>query len=116
MDLLRAHIEAHLPDASPTDWLFTVGDGPMRENAITWRSRATRDSAGLPHVRLHDLRHFHASGLIAAGCAAVTVQRALGPAAATTTLNMYSHLWPTAEDRTRGAAADLMAQALDTTV
>jgi hypothetical protein len=35
---------------------------------------------------LHDLRHFYASGLIAAGCAVVTVQRALGHAKATTTL------------------------------
>lgn len=53
--------------------------------------------------------HFYASGLIAAGCDVVTVQRALGHAKATTTLNTYGHLWPTAEDRTRAAAADLMA-------
>ena len=31
---------------------------------------------------LHDLRHFYASGLIAAGCDVVTVQRALGHAQA----------------------------------
>ena len=41
----------------------------------------------------------------------LTVQRALGHSWATATLNTYSHLWPTAEDRTRAAAADLMAQA-----
>ena len=38
----------------------------------------------------------------------VTVQRALGHSSATTTLNTYSHLWPTAEDRTRKAAAAIM--------
>lgn len=59
---------------------------------------------------LHDLRHFYASGLIAAGCDVVTVQRAPGHASATITLNTDSHLWPTAEDRTRSAAADLMGQ------
>jgi integrase len=59
-------------------------------------------------LRLHDLRHFYASGLIAAGCDVVTVQRALGHASATTTLRTYAHLWPTAEDRTRAATADLM--------
>ncbi|MFT3859729.1 tyrosine-type recombinase/integrase [Micropruina sp.] len=84
-----------------------VGDGPMYDNDITWRWRATRDAA-----KLHDLRHFYASGLIAAGCDVVTVQRALGHSTATTTLNTYSHLWPTAEDRTRAAASDLMKQAL----
>lgn len=102
-----ANIGAYAPDA----WLFTVGDEPMYDNDITWRWRATRDSAKLPNVRLHDLRHFYASGLIAAGCDVVTVQRALGHSA-TTTLNTYSHLWPTAEDRTRAAASGLMQQAL----
>lgn len=85
--MLREHIDRFLPDESPDRWLFTVGDDPMYHNDIDWRGRATRTSAGLPHVRLHDLRHFYASGLIAAGCDVVTVQRALGHSSATTTLN-----------------------------
>ena len=39
-----------------------------------------------------------------------TVQRALGHAKATTTLNTYSHLWPSAEDRTRSAAAGMLVE------
>jgi integrase len=50
--------------------------------------------------------------LIAAGCDVVTVQRALGHASATVTLNTYAHLWPTAEDRTRAAAASMLAETL----
>jgi hypothetical protein len=42
----------------------------------------------------------------------VTVQRALGRASATITLNTYAHLWPTAEDRTRAAAASLVVDVL----
>jgi integrase len=61
---------------------------------------------------LHDPRHFYASGLIAYGCDVVTVQRALGHSSATITLGVYSHLWPTAEDRTRSAAGHLMATSL----
>jgi integrase len=110
--MLRDHIDRFLPDGSPDRWLLTVGGDPMYDNDIDWRWRATRTSAGLPHVRLHDLRHFYASGLIAAGCDVVTVQRALGHSSATTTLNTYSHLWPTAEDRTRAAAAELLRGAL----
>jgi integrase len=49
---------------------------------------------------------------IASGCDVVTVQRALGHASATTNLNTYSHLWPTAEDRTRSAVSDLMRDVL----
>jgi len=110
--ILSEHVATHLDDGDLDRWLFTVADEPMYENAITWRWRATRTSARLSHVRLHDLRHFYASGLIAAGCDVVTVQRALGHSTATTTLNTYSHLWPTAEDRTRTAASGLMQQAL----
>lgn len=104
--ILAEHVKDHTPDGDADRWLFRYGDGPLYDNAITWRWRATRDAAGV-YVRLHDLRHFYASGLIAAGCDVVTVQRALGHSSATTTLNTYSHLWPTAEDRTRAAASDL---------
>ncbi len=62
--------------------------------------------------KLHDLRHFYASGLIAAGCDMVTVQRAIGHADATMTLSTYSHLWPDASDRTRNASSDMMRAAL----
>lgn len=46
-----------------------------------------RAAAGIESMRLHDLRHFYASGLIAAGCDVVTVQRALGHKSATVTLS-----------------------------
>jgi integrase len=65
-------------------------------------------------VTLHDLRHYYGLGLIAAGCDMVTVQRAMGNAKASTTLNTYMHLWPTAEDRTRNAAATMMREATAT--
>lgn len=56
---------------------------------------------------MHDLRHFYASGLIGSGCDVVSVQRALGHTKPTTTLTTYAHLWPSAEDRVRDAAASL---------
>ena len=57
---------------------------------------------------MHELRHFYASGLIANGCDVVTVQRAMGHSSATTTLRVYSHLWPTAEERISKASEALM--------
>jgi integrase len=94
-------------------WLFTSSDGrPLYHVAAARRWRWTRDQAGITGTTFHDLRHFYASGLIASGCDVVTVQRAMGHANATTTLNTYAHLWPSAEDRTRSAAADLMASAV----
>ena len=60
-------------------------------------------AAGTPTVRFHDLRHHYASALIAAGCSVKVVQKALGHASATETLETYAHLWPEDEDRTRDA-------------
>jgi integrase len=97
-------------------WLFVGKDEmmPPRQNTISVRWQRTCRDANIQGFTPHSLRHFYASGLIAAGCDVVTVQRALGHAKASTTLNIYAHLWPSAEDRTRAAAAGLIADSLRT--
>lgn len=112
--LLSQHV-AELGGGGPDRWLFPGADGvrPLHQNSAGYHWRRARDAAGVPGLRFHDLRHFYASGLIAEGADVVAVQRALGHRSATVTLNVYSHLWPTAEDRTRNAAAKLMASALN---
>ena len=109
VELLARHVEKHCPVGPPDRWLFTSPEGlPPHQNTVghQWRQACRR--AGVEGFTLHSCRHFYASGLTAAGCGVVTVQRALGHAKATTTLDTYSHLWPTAEDRTRRAASDLI--------
>ena len=92
-------------------WLFPgEGEHPLHQNSVGYWWRRARDGAGLDY-RLHDLRHFYASGLIQAGCDVVTVQRALGHGSASVTLSTYAHLWPNADDRTRKAATALFDQA-----
>jgi integrase len=111
--ILSEHIRQHTPDGEPSRWLFDEGAKPWHDNLVDYRWRSTRSDAGLTH-KLHDLRHYFASGLIAAGCDVVTVQRAMGHASATTTLSTYAHLWPTAEDKTRAAASEMAAAVLAT--
>lgn len=75
--------------------------------------RRIRKAAGLgDDVTIHTLRHTFASNLIASGCDVVTVQRALGHSQPSITLNVYSHLWPSAEDKTRSATATFMGEVL----
>lgn len=107
LDLLAVHVERHRTQDGP--WLF---DGPPHQNTVGHLWRRTVRDAGVRPMRLHDLRHYFASGLVAAGCDVVTVQRALGHASATTTLGTYGHLWPSAEDRTREAAQAMLVDAL----
>lgn len=109
VDLVAAHVAA-FGTHGEHQWLFAGdGDNPPHQNTVGYWWRKTLRDAGLSGIKLHDLRHFYASGLIAAGCDVVTVQRSLGHSKATTTLNTYAHLWPTAEDRTRKAAESIMS-------
>ncbi|MGE0216969.1 tyrosine-type recombinase/integrase [Mycolicibacterium sp.] len=112
VQILSEHVRLHVPGDDPDRWLFPGRNGdPLHQNSADHLWRRARTAAGVD-FRLHDLRHFYASGLIAAGCDVVTVQRALGHGSASLTLNTYSHLWPKAEDRTRNAAAQMLNEAL----
>lgn len=50
--------------------------------------------AGVRDIRLHDLRHSHASLLIDLGFSALLVAERLGHESVSTTLDIYSHLFP----------------------
>lgn len=118
-DDLLAMLSQHISQGvhGPDGHLFaTASGGLMGGSSADYRWNQARTQAGGSGAacRIHDLRHFYASGLIAAGCDVVTVQRALGHASATITLNTYAHLWPSAEDTTRAAAAGLMRAAAKT--
>jgi integrase len=62
----------------------------------------------LPHARLHDLRHIHATTLLLSGVPVHVVAARLGHADPAITLRVYAHLIRTAEP----AAADIFAQAV----
>jgi len=62
-----------------------------------------RPNVGLDNVRLHDLRHTHATHLLASGQVDIkTISARLGHKNASMTLNTYSHVLPAKE---RGAAS-----------
>ena len=108
--ILSEHVRLYRPGDDPDRWLFpSTGEDPMPHHMVGVRFRKVRAATGLD-CRLYDLRHFYASGLIAAGCDVVTVQRALGHGSASVTLNTYAHLWPDTNDRTRQAARDMYRQ------
>ncbi|MFI5434782.1 tyrosine-type recombinase/integrase [Rhodococcus baikonurensis] len=114
LELLSLHIGHWRHDgADQTRWLFPgQGEHPLHQNSVGYRWRAIRRGIGAEHLHLHHLRHFYASGLIAAGCDVVTVQRALGHSSPSVTLNTYAHLWPDADNRTRAAADAMLREAL----
>jgi integrase len=64
------------------------------------------EKAGLRRIRLHDLRHGHASLMLAGGVDMAVVSKRIGHASQKTTADLYSHLLPGVS---RGAAAKAAA-------
>jgi len=67
---------------------------PWKPNWVTSAFIRLRRDAGIPHCRLHDLRHFMATEMLAAGVAIPIVAARLSHARASTTLNVYAHAVP----------------------
>lgn len=87
---------------APEETVFCTREGrPLSSSSLSARFRTVARRAGVD-TTFHALRHFYASSLIASGASVVMVQRALGHASASMTLNVYSHLFPGAGEGLRG--------------
>ncbi|MFI9552680.1 tyrosine recombinase XerC [Nonomuraea endophytica] len=88
--------------AAGADWVesgfvFTDEIGrPLHPQYVTDRFYAICYQAGLPPIRLHDLRHLAATAMLAAGADAVLVQKALGHRTASFTRDTYISVYPEA--------------------
>ncbi len=104
LDLPPSVVEALLAhpagDDPQRDYVFrSRTGGPMDPANLRAAFRRHLALAGLPEVRLHDLRHTHAALLIAANVHPRAIQARLGHGSITVTLGTYGHLMP---DATRG--------------
>jgi len=101
----RAGLEAALI-TSPL--LFPTGLGTMANHSNVRRSlHAWADRAGVPRIRVHDLRHTYASMAISAGMNAVELARQIGHADASFTPRRYAHFFERATPRTAPTLAEL---------
>ena len=91
------------------DRVFTndVGD-PMRPDSVGQAFHRLVDRAGVPVIRLHDLRHTNASHLLAAGINVKVVSERLGHASVSFTLDTYGHVMPGQQAEAAAAAAGLL--------
>jgi len=89
------------------DLVFTLEDGSgLRPDYLsrTFRARAAR--AGLPVIRFHDLRHTHATLLLAAGVPVKVVSERLGHSTVAFTMDVYQHVLPGQQREAVQALAD----------
>ena len=75
------------------DFVFAHPDGTLLDpSTVSHTFNKIIRKAGLPHIRLHDLRHTHASLLLQAGVHIKVVQERLGHSSIRVTLDTYSHV------------------------
>lgn len=109
---LRSHKAAQNAERrlSGVDWankdlVFTNrSGGPMLPRNFDNQYQLLLRRAGLPHRRVHDLRHTAASLMLAAGIPLHIVSKTLGHTSISMTANFYGHLY----DSDRQKVADVM--------
>ena len=115
--LLRGHRERVDADRAllglglgQDDLVLAHADGsPIHPDYMTEVWATTADQVGYPSVRLHDLRHTHASLMLKQGVHPKVVSERLGHANIGITLDTYSHVLPGLQEE----AALRFAEALD---
>lgn len=71
----------------------------LSDTNIELHNRRYAEAAGLPHIRIHDFRHSHASLLANEGINIQEIARRLGHAKIEMTWNTYAHLYPRESER-----------------
>jgi integrase len=81
---------------SADDHVFAQADGsPVQPNSLTHEFvRLLARCPALPRIRFHDLRHSHATHLLANGVHPKIAQERLGHSSVGITLDLYSHVLP----------------------
>lgn len=98
---------AWAPVWNDTDLVFTREDGQaLRPEYATRHFQALVAAMGLPAIRLHDLRHTHATLALAAGVEMKVVSERLGHSQISVTADLYTHV-------TRGVARAAANQIAD---
>ena len=99
-----------------TDDMFVVAqaDGqPLKPNSLTHEFVRFIVGTALPRVRFHDLRHSHATHLLASGVHPKIAQERLGHATVAITLDLYSHVLPGMQADAASRVDEALRQALD---
>jgi integrase len=93
-----------------SEYVVTDLDGhPIRPQTLTRRFQTESRAAGLPVIRLHDVRHSSATMQLNEGVPVHVVAGRLGHSTPSTTLNVYAAFMPSAD----GLAADVMGSKLN---
>jgi len=79
--------------------------GPLHPDTITATFHRHCQAAGLPRIRLHDVRHSYATAALIAGVSPKIISERLGHSTVAFTLQTYAHVIPTMDEAAAATAA-----------
>ncbi|MCR5521607.1 MAG: site-specific integrase [Lachnospiraceae bacterium] len=85
---------------------------PFTTNKLVYRMKVTCKKTGVKRIRIHDLRHSHASLLVEMNVTPLLICERLGHEKVETTLNVYSHLYPNKQKQLSGKLEDVFKRSL----
>jgi len=86
--------------------------GYLDPSVLTRNFARVAREAGYSGIRLHDLRHGHAAGLVRAGVQPVVIQERMGHASAAFTMQVYGHVSPGLQEQAADAFARQMISSI----
>jgi len=96
---LRTETSATSSCPEAVDLVFrTPSGGPINADILAKRFKSILKRAGLPRLRLYDLRHTAATIALAVGVSPKVVSEQLGHASTAFTLDTYAHVLPHMQD------------------
>jgi integrase len=117
--VLERHRRAHQlaraggNDKVANDRVFTRASGaPLHPDFVSQSFARAIRGAGMRRIRLHDLRHTHATLALRAGIPTKIVSERLGHATPEFTMRMYQHALPGMQAEAAAKIADLVAAAV----
>lgn len=113
---LRAREDAGFDPRNPDAHVFARPDGSrVHPQIISDAFKRKVRSSGLPRVRLHDLRHTHATLLLKAGVPIKVVSERLGHSSPAFTMATYQHVLPGMQREAAETFANLLELLPDST-
>lgn len=101
--LIPAALAQELLSLPDNTFLFGKNGKPLSENTISRKFKRIASKAGIPEIRIHDLRHSHASFLISHNVPVTAISKRLGHSTIEQTLNTYAHMLPSDEEKIASA-------------
>jgi integrase len=95
------------------DLVIDLGDGhPIPPDSISRDFYRLTRRLGIPRVRLHDLRHYFATALLAAGVHPKVTSESLGHSSVSFTMDTYQHLMPSMQETATRAIEDALGSVI----